>query len=393
MISRLVFVLSLLFSFSVLAQKNPKLPAPNEKASKTKMSRAIAWPDKKTPQAPQGFEVSRFADKLNKPRWIYVLPSGEILVAEMKGDILIYKDANKDGEFESKDIFLAKLKQPFGMLVLGDWFYVAQTDSLWRYPYKKGDGKITSSGEKILDLPQGGHWTRNIIANAKGTKIYVAVGSGSNIADDGMEAEARRANILEIDPDGKNEKVFASGLRNPVGMDWAPGTETLWTAVNERDGLGDDLVPDYMTSVKEGGFYGWPYSYFGQHLDPRVKGGDPKMIKKAIVPDMALGAHTASLGLTFYRQTQFPAKYQSGAFIGQHGSWNRSQFSGYKVVFVPFKGGKPSGPPQDFLTGFIADEARSQVYGRPVGVTVIPDGSLLVADDEAGIIWRVKAKK
>jgi glucose/arabinose dehydrogenase len=300
----------------------------------------------------------------------------------------------KNGKPENPVTFLSGLNQPLGMLILNNYFYVANTDGLLRYPYKEGQTNLAAKGEKILDLPAGmynNHWTRNIIANEDGSKIYVTVGSGSNVAEHGMENEARRANILEINPDGSGERVYASGLRNPVGMDWAPGSGMLWTAVNERDELGDSLVPDYITGVKEGGFYGWPYSYFGQHIDSRIKKEEqrPELVNRAIMPDVPLGSHTASLGLVFYDQNKFPERYRNGAFIGQHGSWNHSQLVGYKVVFVPFKNGKPSGPPEDFLIGFIADEDKSEVYGRPVGVAVTMDGALLVADDASDTIWKV----
>lgn len=269
-------------------------------------------------------------------------------------------------------------------------------DALIRFPYTTGEKIINTAGEKILDLPAGGynnHWTRNIIASKDGKKILVSVGSGSNVGENGMDKETRRANILEIDPDGKEERIFASGLRNPVGMDFAPGTNTLWTAVNERDELGDDLVPDYVTSVKDGGFYGWPYSYFGQNRDPRWKEQRPDLVKKAIVPDIPVGSHTASLGLTFYKGDAFPAKYKNGLFVAQHGSWNRSVLSGYKVIFIPFKKGEPNGKPEDFLTGFIADEQKSKVYGRPVCVAVLPDGSLLVSDDSSNTLWQIIPEK
>jgi glucose/arabinose dehydrogenase len=242
-------------------------------------------------------------------------------------------------------------------------------------------------------MENNNHWTRNLIANPEGTKIYISVGSASNVAEHGMDEEIRRACILEINPDGSGEVILADGLRNPVGMDWNPVSKELWTAVNERDELGDNLVPDYITSVKRGGFYGWPYSYFGQLEDPRMKGERADLIAKAIVPDVPVGSHTASLGLAFYTADQFPAKYKNGAFIGQHGSWNRAELSGFKVVFVPFENGSPSGAPEDFLTGFIADAEKSEVYGRPVGVTVLPDGSLLVNDDSGNRLWRVKAVK
>lgn len=285
---------------------------------------------------------------------------------------------------------------PFGMLILDNYFYIANTDGLFRFPYSAGDLKLRGNGTKILELPAGGynnHWTRNLLANADGSKIYVSVGSASNNAEHGMEVEKRRANILEINPDGTGEQIYASGLRNPVGMDWNPANNELWTAVNERDDLGDELVPDYITSVKRGGFYGWPYSYYGQIADPRMKGQGKELVAKAIIPDVSVGAHTASLGFAFYNQDAFPAKYRNGAFVGQHGSWNRSKLSGYKVLFVPFKNGKPSGKPEDFLTGFIANEEKAEVYGRPVAVTVMKDGSLLVNDDSGNTIWRVAVKK
>jgi glucose/arabinose dehydrogenase len=310
--------------------------------------------------------------------------------------ITLLRDTNGDGIPDIRETFLAGLNQPFGMLMLGKWFYVANTDALWRFPYEDGQARITGEGEKIIDLPAGKHnrhWTRNIIANKNGSKIYIAVGSGSNIGEHGMENEILKAAILEINPDGSEQRVYASGLRNPVGMGWAPGTNVLWTVVNERDELGDNLVPDYLTSVKENGFYGWPYFYYGQHKDDRVKEPAPEIAEKTIVPDVQLGSHTASLGLLFYDRKTFPSKYQNGAFISQHGSWNRSVLSGYKVVFVPFSKGKPSGPPEDFLTGFVADLDKEKVHGRPVGLALLPDGSLLVADDVSNTIWKVSASQ
>ena len=401
------------------------LPAPFATESAKTYSEVIGWPVGKTPAAPAGFEVSEFAGGLRNPRWIYVLPNGDVLVAEAQTEkkgvkkvvakvsgqaksgaegesanrITLLRDTNGDGKPELRSVFLEGLDRPFGMLLLGKTFYVANTDGLLTFPYQKGQTKITAAGKKIMDLPAGGynnHWTRNLLASADGSKIYVSVGSGSNVGENGMEHEVRRANILEINPDGTGERIFASGLRNPVGMDWAPGATgdgkpTLWTAVNERDELGDDLVPDYMTSVKEGAFYGWPYTYYGSNEDPRRKGERPDLVQTAIAPDVPLGAHTASLGLAFYTGKAFPEKYQNGAFVGQHGSWNRSKLSGYKVVFVPFKDGKPAGPPQDFLTGFVANPDSREVYGRPVGVFQMADGSMLVTDDSGGKIWRVKA--
>ncbi len=311
--------------------------------------------------------------------------------------VLLFRDTNHDGIADFKTTFLTGLNQPFGMLILGNSFYVANTDGVMEYPYKAGETKITEPGKKIIALPAGGynnHWTRNLLAAKDGKKIFVTVGSGSNVAEHGIENEVRRANILEINPDGTGEQVYASGLRNPQGMGFAPGTNTLWTSVNERDELGDDLVPDYFTSVKEGGFYGWPYSYWGQHEDPRMKDKqNPDMVKKAIVPDVDLGSHTASLGLAFDENKSFPGKYAGGAFIGQHGSWNRSQLAGYMVTFVPFKNGKPAGLPEEFLTGFIADKTKNKVYGRPVGVAFTKSGSLLVADDAGNTIWQVSVNK
>jgi len=397
------------------------LPAPNEKAAKTKFSKVIGWPDGKTPVAPEGFKVTKFAGNIKSPRNIYIAPNGDILAVlsnserdakekvvdaisgkakseqggESANTVVLFRDTNNDGKPDLQTQFISGLNQPYGVLIIGNAFYVANTDGLYKYPYKTGDTKITGAGTKILELPAGGynnHWTRNLIASADNSKIYITVGSGSNVAENGIENEKRRANILQINPDGTGEKIFASGLRNPVGVAWAPGTGALWTAVNERDGLGDDLVPDYVTSVKEGAFYGWPYAYFGQHEDPRLKGQSPELVKSAIVPDIAVGAHTASLGLAFYKDTKFPAKYQGGMFIGQHGSWNRSALSGYKVAFIPFKAGVKAGALEDFLTGFIADQEKGEVYGRPVGVAVAKDGALLVADDVSNTIWRVSAK-
>ncbi|HVG42018.1 MAG TPA: sorbosone dehydrogenase family protein, partial [Chitinophagaceae bacterium] len=357
------------------------LPKPNATKSVTNFSRVIGW-NGQTPKAPEGFTVTKFADSLDHPRWIYVLPNGDVLVAESNtiltgikkigaklsrkistqgygesaNRITLFRDGNKDGVPESRSVFLENLNQPLGMLLLNNHFYVANTDGLLQYDYTPGATQITSAGKKIVNLPAGGynnHWTRNIISNKEGTKIYISVGSGSNNAENGMEHELRRANILEVNLDGSGESILAGGLRNPVGMDIEPFSNALWTVVNERDELGDELVPDYLTSVKRGGFYGWPYAYFGANEDPRLKGKRNDLVRKTIVPDVALGAHTASLGLIFYTGNSFPQKYKGGAFIAQHGSWNRSVLSGYKVVFVPFKNGIPSGKPEDFLMGFV----------------------------------------
>lgn len=394
------------------------LPPPYATKSALNPANVIGWPDEKTPIAPSGFTVTKYAGDLDNPRWIYVLPNGDVLVAEAKKShaaitaidvvtgrnkearrtgnasrISLFRDTNKDGTPDVRTIFLEGLNRPFGMLLLNNYFYVANSDELWRFPYKDNETSISSEGQKLVDIPDGGrHWTRSLIANTEGTKLYIAVGSASNVAENGMDAEFHRACILECNPDGTGLRVYADGLRNPVGMAWAPGTNILWTVVNERDELGDELVPDYLTSVQDGGFYGWPYSYFGQHLDPRITGSNqrPDLVKRAIVPDVPLGSHVAALGLCFYELKKFPEKYQGGAFIGMHGSWNSSVLVGYKVVFVPFKDGNPSEPPEDFLTGFIANDAKEQVYGRPVGVTTMPDGSMLVADDAGNTIWRVE---
>ncbi len=394
--------------------KEIKLPVPYATASNRKISKVIGWKANEKPVAPDGFVVTAFADSLDNPRWIYTAPNGDIFVAmantisdgftkpnstkesgESSNTILLFRDENADGVPEMKKVFLAGLNRPLGMLVLNNFFYVANTDGLWRYDYKAGQMEITTTGKKILSLPAGGynnHWTRNIIASKDGSKIYITVGSGSNNGENGMKNEIRRANILEIKPDGTGEKIYAAGLRNPVGMGWATGTTILWTAVNERDELGDELVPDYATSVKQDGFYGWPYAYFGKNIDPRMKGKRMDLVNKSITPDVSLGAHTASLGLAFNDKDFLSKPYFGGMFIGQHGSWNRSEFAGYKVVYVPFENGKPSGTVKDFLTGFIANEEKNTVHGRPVGVAFAQDGSLLVADDAGKRIWRVAKK-
>ena len=401
---------------------HPSLPAPAAQNIPTMNVNSTApWPDGAAPTAPAGFTVTRFAENLKHPRWLYVLPNGDVLVAEAApplsamdsiegvvehwldekngsappsaNEITLLRDTNGDGKPDVRTVLLSGLNQNFGMLLLNGWFYVANTNGVWRYPYKDGETSITAPGQKILDLPIGHHWTRNLIASEDGKKIYVTVGSGSNIADKGMGIEKRRADILEINPNGSGEKIYASGLRNPNGAGWEPVTHKLWVAVNERDQLGDDLVPDYMTGVKPGAFYGWPWSYWGKHVDVRVQPQNPAMVAKAMAPDYALGAHTASLGLTFYTASAFPAHYQGGVFVGQHGSWNRAQMTGYKVVYVPFKDGKPDGLPEDFLIGFLKGDDTDTAYGRPVGVTVAKDGALLVADDVGNIVWRVAPAK
>lgn len=376
--------------------------------SKNRFSKVLGWGSDKAPTAAKGFKVVRYADSLNSPRNVYVAPNGDVYVAQARtqkegekdekmdsrnkfrsqspNDIIRLRDTDGDGKADSRETVLSGLSQPFGMLLVGDWFYVANTDGLMRYAFKKG--AISSKGEKLVSLPAGGynnHWTRNIILSADSNKIFISVGSGSNVGENGMEHEVRRAAILEVNLDGSGERIFASGIRNPVGMSIEPETSTLWTAVNERDELGDELVPDYITSVKDGGFYGWPYAYWGQHVDPRWKDKLPAgLVEKSITPDYAVGAHTASLGLAFNRAPGFP----QGAYIGQHGSWNRSSFSGYKVMFVPFSKGRPAGEAQDFLTGFIADAEKSEVYGRPVSIAFTKK-YMLVTDDAANVIWAV----
>ena len=403
----------------------PVLPAPFATESAHNYCDVIGWPEGKMPVAPAGFTVSRFAGGLSNPRWIYVGRNGDIFVCETMGKagpvkaikaiatgkakagnvsmtknvsanrITIFRDSDGDGVYETRNAFLEDLYHPFGMLILGDRFYVANMNEVVSFPYQQGQAKITAKGARVTGIPEGsGHWTRNIIASRDEKKIYIAVGSASNVAEDGMEKEDGRAMIWEMNVDGTGKRQFATGLRNPVGMAWAPGTNTLWTAVNERDGLGDDLVPDYITSVKDGGFYGWPYSYWGQHEDPRMKDKQrPDLVKKAIVPDVSMGSHTAALGLAFDNGNKLPGRYKGGAFVGQHGSWNRSVPAGYAVVFVPFSNGKPTGNMEPFLTGFIADSAKNEVYGRPVGVAFTPGGDMLVADDAANTIWRVSANR
>jgi glucose/arabinose dehydrogenase len=391
-----------------------ELPAPHATKSTTTYCDVIGW-DNKTPVAPAGFKVSLFGNNLTNPRNIYVGRNGDVFVSEAntevgvvkrigaaiigvsksqylgksKNDIILFREIN--GRPTNMGVFLSGLHQPYGMLVWRNWFYVACTDGLWAYPYHSGDTKITGTGKKLLDLPAGGynnHWTRNIVVSGDSAHIYVSVGSGSNDGEHGMDNEKRRASILQIKPDGTQEKVYASGLRNPAGIAINPFNYEVWASVNERDDLGDELVPDYLTSVKDSAFYGWPYAYFGQHEDPNHKGERPDLVAKTLVPDVSLGAHTASLGLTFYKSRTFPVKYYRGAFVTQHGSWNSSKLVGYKVLFVPFNHGKP-GKPEDFLTGFIADAEKHEVHGRPVGVAVAQDGSLLVADDTSNNIWKV----
>lgn len=402
-------------------KKEKQLPEPFATKSVSNYSNVIGWEEGETPKAPKGFRVTKYANGFENPRWMYVTPNGDVLVAESNSNysipkqigatiigaggsnnlkrsadiITLLRDTNNDGVPDLRKTLLTKkegLNQPFGMLVMGDWLYVANTDAIKRFPYKAGQTKISEMGQKVVDLPAGKvnqHWTRHIIANEDESKIYIAVGSGDNIGEKGMEHEVMKANILVMNPDGSDLRVFASGIRNPVGMDWEPTTQTLWTTVNERDELGDNLVPDYMASVNEGDYYGWPYSYWGNHFDPRVPIPPNIKLKEARVPEVDLGSHTASLGLVFYTANAFPEKYKNGAFVVQHGSWNRDILSGYKVVYVAFENGQPTGEQEDFLTGFIVDPEKDEVRGRPVGAVVLPDGSMLITDDTTHHIWRV----
>lgn len=403
----------------------PKLPPPNKTLLPTvNIAPAVGWPEGAKPVAAPGTQVAVFARELHHPRWLYVLPNGDVLVAEtdappkpddsqgIKGwiakkvmsragsgvpspnRITLLRDKDGDGVAETRSTFLSNLNSPFGMALVGDDLYVADTDQLLHFKYAQGASSISTPGDKIVDLPGGTinhHWTKNVIASQDGKKLYVTVGSNSNVAENGLEAEKGRAAIWEVDPLTHQQRIFASGLRNPNGLAWEPKTGALWTAVNERDEIGSDLVPDYITSVKDGAFYGWPFSYYGQHVDERVSPPNPELVAKAIAPDYAVGPHTASLGLAFAEANALPAPFTSGAFIGQHGSWNRKPHSGYKVLFVPFAEGKPSGQPVDLLTGFLDKDENAM--GRPVGVVVDHRGGVLVADDVGNRIWRVTAVK
>jgi glucose/arabinose dehydrogenase len=399
---------------------DPTLPAPAKTIlPAVNIAPAIGWPSNTRPTPAPGLAVAAYAGSLEHPRWLYVLPNGDVLVAEtngpdrpdnskgVKGAIMQHemkragaaaKSANRitllrglgpDGLAQQRTVFLDGLQSPFGMALVGKQLYVANTDAVLRFPYEPGQTRITTPGTKVMDLPAGAinhHWTKNIVASPDGRKLYVSVGSNSNVGERGMDQEDGRAAIWELDIASGKAHVFATGLRNPVGMAFPPGSGVLWTSVNERDELGDDLVPDFMTSVKAGHSYGWPYSYYGQHPDPRIKPQQESIIASATKPDYALGAHTASLGLAFY-DGKLLARYQNGALVGQHGSWNRREPAGYKLIFVPFSNGMPSGPPQDVLTGFLSSEGKA--YGRPVGVAVDKAGAILLADDVGNVIWRV----
>jgi len=402
----------------------PVLPPPQTTLIPTvNIAPAKGWPPGATPLAAPGTRVAAFASGLDHPRWLYVLPNGDVLVAEtnappkpddgrgIKGWVMglvmkqagaavpsanritLLRDTDGDGVADVRSVLLEGLNSPFGMALVGNNLFVANSDAVLRFPYTLGATHITAPGTKVVDLPAGPinhHWTKNLIATPDGSKLYVTVGSNSNVAERGMAAEAERAAIWEVDPQSGAHRLFASGLRNANGMAWEPQSGVLWTVVNERDELGSDLVPDYMTSVRDGAFYGWPYSYYGQHIDQRVTPQRPDLVAKAIAPDYALGPHTASLGLVSSVGTALPALFANGMFIGQHGSWNRRPHSGYKVIFVPFEGGKPVGAPLDVLTGFLSEDG--QALGRPVGVALDKQGALLVADDVGNVVWRVSAQ-
>jgi len=402
---------------------SPTLPAPTQTLIPTvHVAKATGWPADGAPVPVAGTVVKRFAEGLDHPRWLYVLPNGDVLVAEsnapprpedgtgVKGwfmklfmrsagattpsadRITLLRDTDRDGVADVRTVFASGLKSPFGMTLANGSLFVATTDALVRFPYRDGQTAVEGPGAVITELPGGPlnhHWTKNVIASGDGAHLYVTVGSNSNVAENGIEQEFERAAIWEVEPANGRHRVLASGLRNPNGLGFEPQSGALWTAVNERDELGSDLVPDYMTSVKDGGFYGWPYSYYGAHVDTRVKPQRPDLVATALVPDYALGPHTASLGLAFVRDVPLLPQFAHGAYVGQHGSWNRNPRSGYKVIFVPFADGRPAGPPQDVLTGFLTEEGEAR--GRPVGVAVDGQGALLVADDVGNIVWRVSA--
>lgn len=401
----------------------PALPPPQLSPIPTiHVAPATGWPADAQPTPAEGLSVTAFAEGLDHPRWLYVLPNGDVLVAETSeppkpedytgirgwaakqvlsragarvpsaNRITLLRDTDGDGKADQRSVLLEGLHSPFGMALVGETLYVANTDAVVAFPYSPGQTRITAPGRKLVDLPAGPinhHWTKSLIASPDGSKLYVGVGSNSNVGERGMAAEEGRAAVWEIDRSTGRHRIFADGLRNPVGLAWEPETSALWVAVNERDELGSDLVPDYMTALREGGFYGWPYSYFGQHPDPRVKPQRPDLVGRAIVPDYALGPHTASLGLAHAQGNSLPPRFAQGMFVGQHGSWNRRPHSGYKVIFVPFENGRPAGTPLDVLTGFLSKDGKAQ--GRPVGVAIDAQGALLVADDVGNVVWRVTA--
>ena len=407
------------FGFDESVGPDPRLPAPEHNLVPTvDIAPAEGWTDGATPKAATGLAVNAFATGLDHPRWLHVLPNGDVLVAETNAPpkekrgglkawvmglvmaragaavpsadrITVLRDGDGDGFAERHAVLIEGLHSPFGMALVGDSLYVAIADALVSFPYHHGQLRIDAAPTRVAGLPGGPinhHWTKSLLASPDGSRLYVGVGSNSNVGENGMAAEVDRAAILEVDPASGDYRVFASGLRNPVGLDWQPRSGARWTVVNERDELGSDLVPDYLTSVRDGAFYGWPYSYWDQHVDSRVQPPRPDLVARAIAPDYALGNHVAPLGLAFYDGALMP-RFSGGAVIGEHGSWNRRPLSGYQVVFVPFTDGRPSGPPQEVLTGFLDDDGNAR--GRPVGIAVAADGALLVADDVGNAVWRV----
>jgi len=383
---------------AVYSTDSKTLPAPFATKSANRGSREVEQPANARLTVPKGFKINVFAEGgFNNPRWAVLAPNNDVFVSDAGANsVIVLRDANRDGVAEQRFVFSDKLSQPFGMAFHDNWLYVANTDSIVRFRYKPGQTAAEGDPEKLVELTPGGynqHWTRNILFSPDGKQMFVSIGSATNVS---VEADPKRAAISVYDPDGKNQRIYASGLRNPIGLAWNPATGELWTAVNERDGLGDDLVPDYVTSVKDGGFYGWPYSYIGQNEDPRRKGENPELVKKAIVPDVLLTSHSAALGIVFYTGRMFPKEYQGDAFVALHGSWNREKLTGFKVIRVRFNNGKLAGNRyEDFISGWLPDENSREVWGRPVGLLVNSDGSLLIVDDaeHAKKIWRVSYGK
>jgi glucose/arabinose dehydrogenase len=387
----ILLLLPAILSAQVTHGNKPQLPAPFATKSAGNPPEETMPPKGFLPTVPAGFQINIFATGFKEPRWLTVAPNDDIFLADTHGGaIYILRDPQHTGGAQQRETFLSKLDEPFGIVFHDDYIYVGDTDAVLRYKFDPKTSKRLGEAEKLMDLPRGGHSTRALVFSADGKHLFVSVGSKSNVD---IEKDSRRAAITICDPDGKNARLYATGLRNPVGLALEPTTGQLWTSVNERDGMGDDLPPDYFTSVKDGGFYGWPYSYIGDNVDPRVNPQKPELVAKAIIPDVLLGSHRAPLQFAFYTGKQFPASYQGGAFIAEHGSWNRSTRAGYQIVFVPFKDGQPSGDPQPFLTGLVPDPKKGNVNGRPVGVTVAPDGSLLVSDDGAQVVYRISVSK
>jgi glucose/arabinose dehydrogenase len=371
--------------------KKPELPPPFASKSATNPAQEGKLPQGFLPTVPEGFKINIFAADFKGPRWMVIAPNGDIFLADTAaGKVVVLRDPQHTGSAQQNEVFASGLREPYGIVFHDDYVYVGDTDALLRFKYDPKTSKRLGEPEHLMDLPTGGHSTRSLSLTPDGAHLLVGIGSASNIS---IESDTRRAAITICDFDGKNARLYATGIRNPTGIALEPKTKVLWTSVNERDGLGNDLPPDYFTSVKDGAFFGWPYSYIGDNVDPRVKPQKPELVAKATVPDVLLGAHRAPLQFAFYTGDQFPASYRGGAFVAEHGSWNRSPRAGYQVVFVPFKDGKPSGEPTPFLTGLVPDPNKSEVYGRPVGVAVTTDGSLLVSDDMAGTVYRISAAK